>query len=184
MDCGELKHWGVKGMKWGVRRYQNKDGSLTPAGRKRYADSGSSTNKASNTGKPKSSSTAAKSSKESESLTKKKISEMTDDELRTKLNRINMELQYRDAVARLTPDRTKRAKKIVADLAEQAVRNLASKAIEKGINSLMGNSKPADTRTAWENLDLSKIGDKQLQSALRRASSESALRRLIKEKDK
>ena len=40
MDCGELKHWGVKGMKWGVRRYQNKDGSLTPAGRKRYADSG------------------------------------------------------------------------------------------------------------------------------------------------
>ena len=32
----ELKHWGVKGMKWGVRRYQNKDGSLTPAGQKRY----------------------------------------------------------------------------------------------------------------------------------------------------
>ena len=34
-DC-ELYHWGVKGMKWGVRRYQNKDGSLTPAGKKRY----------------------------------------------------------------------------------------------------------------------------------------------------
>lgn len=32
----ELQHWGVKGMKWGVRRYQNKDGSLTNAGRKRY----------------------------------------------------------------------------------------------------------------------------------------------------
>lgn len=32
----ELQHWGVKGMKWGVRRYQNKDGSLTPAGQKRY----------------------------------------------------------------------------------------------------------------------------------------------------
>lgn len=31
----ELCHWGVKGMKWGVRRYQNKDGSLTPAGKKR-----------------------------------------------------------------------------------------------------------------------------------------------------
>lgn len=35
----ELYHWGVKGMKWGVRRYQNKDGSLTPAGQKRYAKS-------------------------------------------------------------------------------------------------------------------------------------------------
>lgn len=31
-----LTHAGIKGMKWGVRRYQNKDGSLTPAGKKRY----------------------------------------------------------------------------------------------------------------------------------------------------
>ena len=33
---GELYHYGVKGMKWGVRRYQNADGSLTPAGKKKY----------------------------------------------------------------------------------------------------------------------------------------------------
>lgn len=33
---GELYHHGVKGQKWGVRRYQKKDGSLTPAGKKRY----------------------------------------------------------------------------------------------------------------------------------------------------
>lgn len=32
----ELYHHGIKGMKWGRRRYQNKDGSLTPAGEKRY----------------------------------------------------------------------------------------------------------------------------------------------------
>ena len=33
---GDLQHSGIKGMRWGIRRYQNKDGSLTPAGRKRY----------------------------------------------------------------------------------------------------------------------------------------------------
>lgn len=32
-----LSHSGLKGMKWGVRRYQNADGSLTEAGKKRYA---------------------------------------------------------------------------------------------------------------------------------------------------
>ena len=34
----ELYHWGIKGMKWGVRRYQNVDGTLTAAGKKRYSD--------------------------------------------------------------------------------------------------------------------------------------------------
>lgn len=32
----ELKHWGIKGMKWGIRRYQNEDGTLTPEGKRRY----------------------------------------------------------------------------------------------------------------------------------------------------
>lgn len=36
----DLQHHGIKGMKWGRRRYQNADGSLTPAGRKRYGHDG------------------------------------------------------------------------------------------------------------------------------------------------
>ena len=35
-----LAHYGVKGMKWGVHRYQNKDGSLTAAGKKKYKSQG------------------------------------------------------------------------------------------------------------------------------------------------
>lgn len=36
MENNALCHHGTKGMRWGIRRYQNKDGSLTPAGQKRY----------------------------------------------------------------------------------------------------------------------------------------------------
>lgn len=35
-EIEDLQHWGIKGMKWGVRKYQNKDGSLTDEGRKHY----------------------------------------------------------------------------------------------------------------------------------------------------
>ena len=38
----ELSHHGILGQKWGVRRYQNKDGSFTPAGLKRYGSEANS----------------------------------------------------------------------------------------------------------------------------------------------
>ena len=37
MEDNALKHHGVKGQRWGVRRYQNKDGTLTNEGKKRYS---------------------------------------------------------------------------------------------------------------------------------------------------
>ena len=42
MSTSELTHHGIKGQKWGVRRYQYVDGSLTPAGKKRYSSNANS----------------------------------------------------------------------------------------------------------------------------------------------
>ena len=84
-STSELYHWGIKGMKWGVRRYQNKDGTLTPAGKKRYADDGGSDNAQKQT----QSSSPAKTRRQS-------ISDLSDDELRTIVNRKQSERQLRD----------------------------------------------------------------------------------------
>ena len=43
-EYDSFQHHGIRGMKWGVRRYQNEDGSLTAAGKARYSDSGNSFN--------------------------------------------------------------------------------------------------------------------------------------------
>ena len=70
----ELIHHGIRGMKWGVRRYQNKDGSLTPAGKKR------------------SSNTIHEDYIKSH--TKKSSKSMSDAELRSRINRLEMEKKY------------------------------------------------------------------------------------------
>lgn len=84
-DTSELYHWGIKGMKWGVRRYQNKDGTLTPAGKKRYTEDGRDEDGQEQQAQNSSSKTRRQS-----------ISDLSDDELRTIVNRKQSERQLRD----------------------------------------------------------------------------------------
>lgn len=71
-----LAHYGILGMKWGVRRYQNKDGTLTPAGKRRYADPDPSYAKAHNK--------------------KNKVKYMSDKDLTEINKRLNLEKNYKE----------------------------------------------------------------------------------------
>lgn len=95
----ELKHYGIKGMKWGVRRFQNSDGSLTSEGRKRYngndlkeAQKKVDKGKAMVDGVKKTRVKAAE--KQHEKKIKDDLSKMSDAELRYIVNRLNMEERY------------------------------------------------------------------------------------------
>ena len=99
MNADELKHYGIKGMKWGVRRFQNSDGSLTADGKKRYSgDNLKDIQKQVNQGKNVVDGVNKTKAKAAEKRTEKKIkddlSQMSDKELRDIVNRLNMEERY------------------------------------------------------------------------------------------
>ena len=171
----ELYHYGVLGMKWGVRRYQNKDGSLTKAGQKRYNKEMAKVrekNKALNNSiktkaklekldskkkelkeKEKSFKNGKSASdmvKKDETSTKsKKISDMSDDELRTTLNRMQMEKNAMDLqrqISSLNAQNVSTGRKIantvmkdvVTPALKDAGKNLLTKTLNKYGSQVLG----------------------------------------------
>ena len=120
MSSYVIYHAGIKGMKWGVRRYQNPDGSLTPAGRKRYAKDeavervhdGVSDDHVRARSKP--------------------ISSMTDKELNDAMVRLQREKQYSQLYSELSAPKKSAGRKF----AEKFVSRLGDKAIDVTVNKI------------------------------------------------
>lgn len=107
MDNNELMHHGVKGMKWGVRRYQKKDGSLTVLGRYKQYKTNKQRNK--NLEKAREVKAAKKKAANQPVQKKKSVKEMSDAELQAAIRRLEMEQRYNQ----LSPKKVSKGKKVV-----------------------------------------------------------------------
>ena len=122
----EICHWGIKGQKWGVRRFQNKDGSLTPIGRKRYAESGETAKRI-----------ASEDHKQAKALKSKKLYEMSNKELETLTRRMQLEQNYRNLNKQRVSKGQQMVSSVLTEIGKETFKSFAKDLINKKVPDLV-----------------------------------------------
>lgn len=130
----EIYHYGILGMKWGVRRFQNEDGTLTTLGKDRYKSSRADVGSA-NTPR------------------KKKISEMSDKELQDAVNRLRNEQTYAQLTAPKKNPILQAGMKAAIGIIESSGKWLITRVIENVRDSQAREKAKEDDKRARELID-------------------------------
>lgn len=161
----ELYHWGIKGQKWGVRRYQNPDGTLTEAGRARYGAHYKTMQEVRD---------AQKSDKRVAKALKTGVAKkLTDEELRKVSDRLRAEQNYKQMYDSLNPKHKSRAKRVIADIAENAAKDLARRAFTNIGEKIF--SKKDDTISEYSLSELDQLTDKQMKEFMQRQANKKLI---------
>lgn len=149
MNEATLYHHGVKGQKWGIRRYQNKDGSLTALGKKREQkmnDKLKSANKELKALKKENASL-----KKMTSANSRKLNELSNEEIQARIDRLNLEKRYSDIYSQVHPSKPhwgrEFAIKTMKEKTVPAIVDLGGKVIKNSLNKALGlEDKPDESK--------------------------------------
>lgn len=128
-----LAHHGIKGQKWYLRRFQNPDGTLTEAGKKRYAKLSDKEDRIQ--AKKKELVGDNQKNRVQNPHGKKTIFEMSDEELNSEISRLGLEKKYKDLMKDVYPkkktERYFNGRKVVGDIMTRGLTNVGASAMEQ-----------------------------------------------------